>query len=110
MKLYLSCLLVMTMLGAIASLFLKRASAADGILSMLKGRSLYVGGMLYFVSALLNIWILKKLDYSVVLPLTSLTYVWTTLLSYGMLKEVVTKKKLSGLGLIVLGAILVSLK
>lgn len=102
-------LLIMTMLGSVASLFLKRASGTDGIMYMLKNINLYIGGLLYFASAVLNIWILKVLDYSVVLPLTSLTYIWTMILSYMILNEKITKKKIGGIALILIGAICVSI-
>lgn len=106
---YLTSLLIMTMLGSVASLFLKRASGSDSIIAMIKNINLYIGGGLYLASALLNIWILRYLDYSVVLPLTSLTYVWTMLLSYWILKERITKKKICGVFFILIGAICVSI-
>jgi len=63
---------------------------------------------LYLLSAVLNIYVLKYLDYSVVLPLTSITYIWTMVLSYFSLKERITAKKVLGVALIVGGAVLVS--
>lgn len=99
----------MTLLGSIASLFLKKASRSDHFLKMLLNWNLYIGAGLYLASAVLNIWVLRYLDYSVVLPLTSITYIWTMILSYCILKETITKKKICGVGLIILGAIIVSL-
>ena len=49
------CLLIMTLMGSMVSLFLKRASSADGIKSILFDINLYVGGSLYFLSAIVNI-------------------------------------------------------
>lgn len=109
MILYFLCLLGMTLLGSVASLFLKKASGTDGIWVMIKNINLYIGGFLYLASAVMNIWVLQYLDYSVVLPLTSLTYIWTMILSYMILKEKVTKKKACGVALILVGAILVSM-
>lgn len=103
------CLLIMTMLGSMASLFLKKATGSDGIFKMLKNINLYIGAFLYLTSAVINIWILRYMDYSVVLPLTSLTYIWTMVLSYMILKEKITKKKIVGVALILFGAICVSL-
>lgn len=105
---YIGVLLVMTAMGAIASLFLKKASSSSNLLQMIGNVNLYVGGGLYLGSAILNIWILRYLDYSVVLPLTSLTYVWTMVLSYFILKEKIAKKKIIGLILIAIGAVCVS--
>lgn len=101
-------LIIMTMLGSVASLYLKKASVANGIFEMIKNKYLYIGGFLYFSSAVLNIWILRYLDYSVVLPLTSFTYIWTIGVSNVMLKESVTKKKVIGVVMILIGAICVS--
>jgi len=109
MTIYFVCLIVMTMFGSVASLFLKKASGSVGMIAMLKNINLYIGGFLYLASALLNIWILKVLDYSVVLPLTSLTYIWTMVLSYMILNERITKKKIGGVILILIGAVCVSI-
>ena len=95
--------------GSVASLFLKKASGTEGLLALIKNPYLYIGGDLYLFSAVLNIWILRVLEYSVVLPLTSLTYIWTMVLSYFILKEKITKKKIGGVILILIGAICVSL-
>lgn len=108
MILYFLCLLVMTLLGSVASLFLKKASGTDGIFAMIKNINLYIGGFLYLASAVMNIWVLHYLDYSVVLPLTSLTYIWTMILSYLVLREKISKKKIVGIILILIGAVLVS--
>lgn len=103
------CLLAMTFTGALASLFLKKASGADGFIAMLKKPFLYIGGLLYLASALVNIVVLRYLEYSVVLPLTSITYIWTMLFSYFVLQEKITAKKIAGIVLIIAGAVCVSL-
>lgn len=102
-------LIIMTMLGSVASLFLKKASGVDNLPALIINVNLYIGGFLYLVSAVLNIWILRYLDYSVVLPFTSLTYIWTMFLSYKILKEKITLKKIGGVVLILFGVICVSL-
>ena len=109
MILYYALLIVMTMLGAVASLFLKKASGSGNILKLIKNINFYIGGFLYFASALVNIVVLKHLDYSIVLPLTSITYIWTMLLSYIILCEKITKRKIGGIVFIVIGAIFVSM-
>ena len=102
-------LVFMTFIGSVASLFLKKASGSNGIKSMLVNLNIYIGGLLYLLSAVLNIWILRFLDYSVVLPLTSLTYVWTMIISHLILKEKITIKKILGVVLILVGAVIVSI-
>lgn len=107
MKFYI-ILLVMTALGSVASLFLKKSSGETNFFKMLLNPHLYIGGGLYLLSAVLNIYILRYLDYSVVLPLTAITYIWTMILSHLILKEKITIKKMSGVFLIVVGAVCVS--
>ncbi len=109
MIIYIIILLIMTFLGSIASLFLKKASGSEGLSSLLKNINFYIGGFLYAFSAVLNIVILRYLDYSVVLPLTSLTYIWTMILSYMILKEKISRKQFGGILLILAGAICISL-
>lgn len=106
---YFIILIFMTLCGAVASLFLKRASGTEGVLKMFLNINLYVGAGLYLISAVLNIYILRYLDYSVVLPLTSITYIWTMVLSYMILKEKITVKKMMGVACILIGAVLVSM-
>jgi uncharacterized membrane protein len=48
--------------------------------------------------------VLRFMEYSVVLPLTSITYIWTMLVSYLFLKEKITARKIAGVCLIVIGA------
>lgn len=105
---YYFLIFVMTFLGSVASLFLKKASSSIKISILLKNWNLYAGGVLYVISALINIYVLKFLPYSVVLPLTSITYIWTMLLSYIFLKEKVHIKKIIGVFVILFGAILVA--
>lgn len=108
MKIYYFLLWIMTLIGALASLCLKKASSGVNLMEIIKNKNLYLGGVLYLLSAVLNIYILRYLDYSVVLPLTSITYIWTMILSGVVLKEIITKKKIFGVLLIVVGAMLVS--
>ena len=107
---YYLLLVCMTVIGSLASLFLKKASSSVKLLAMLKNFNLYMGAGLYLLSALLNIYILKVLDYSIVLPLTSITYIWTLFFSGIVLKEKISEKKIVGILLILFGAVLVSLR
>lgn len=105
---YYIALTAMTFVAALASIFLKKASGSENIIGMLKNINLYIGGILYVMAALVNIIILRYLDYSVVLPLTSITYIWTMVLSYITLKEKISVKKITGVGLIVIGALILA--
>ena len=53
-----------------------------------------------------NIILLKYLDYTVVLPLTSLTYVWSAIIAFVFLKEKIFGKQMLGLAMIVCGSFL----
>lgn len=105
---YFGLILCMTFMGAVASVFFKRASGSDGFLKLLMNVNLYIGGFLYVAAAAINIVVLRYLDYSVVLPLSSVTYIWTMVLSYVILQETITKKKILGVACIVLGAVCVA--
>lgn len=101
-------LLIMTILGAFAGLFLKRASSCK-IKEIIKNYNLYLGGSLYVVSALLNVYVLSKMEYSFVLPFTAMTYIWTLLISFLILKEKINIKKIVAVCCIMGGAVLVAL-
>lgn len=109
MMVYYALIIAMTFLGATASLFLKKASDSSGIKQLILNKYLYIGGMIYVLSAGINIFILRYLNYSVVLPLTSITYIWTMIFSYFFLKERINIKKIAGVGLIIIGAVLVAM-
>lgn len=99
----------MTMIGSCASFCLKKASNMHTIQNLIFAPMLYLGALLYLVSAFINIYILKYLDYSIVLPLTSITYIWTFGLSYLYLNENITKKKVCGIVMIIFGSMVVTL-
>ena len=103
---YYIILIIMTLLGSVASFFLKKASSSKTIWKLIQNVNIYLGGFLYLTSALLNIYILKYLDYSVVLPMTAITYIWTLVISYNFLKEKVSKRNILGVFLIIGGVIL----
>lgn len=106
---YYIIIIVMTMVGSVASLFLKKASASDSILGLIKNKNIYIGGLLYLASAILNIIVLRYISYSIVLPLTSITYIWTLIISRYWLKEKISAKKICGIMLIVIGAVSITI-
>lgn len=107
MYIYLT-LIIMTIVGSVASYYLKKSSVSNGIKELLFNKFFYIGGGLYFISALINIFVLRYLEYSVVLPLTSITYIWTMMISHYKLNETISKKKVIGVCLILIGAFLVT--
>lgn len=110
-----SFIFLMTIMGSVASLFLKQASDSlkgknimEILINMLKTPTLYAGGALYLIASVLNIYVLRVLDYSSVLPLSAFTYVWTMFLAKIRFGEKLTIRKMAGVLLVVIGAILVS--
>lgn len=97
-----------TFVGATAAFFLKRASVHTSIKVLLCDKNLYIGAALYLCCAVVNIILLRYLEYSVVLPMTALTYVWTMIIAYFFLKERITFRKIWGIVAIVIGVILIS--
>lgn len=103
-------LVSLTVFGALGGYFLKLASEkSKNILRLFFTIYFYIGGLLYFVSAVLNIYVLKSLDYTIVLPITSLTYIWSSFLSFIILKEKFSIYKIIGLILILIGAFLIAI-
>lgn len=99
--------LAMTWLGALGSVELKLSvSSGSGFVGALRNWRFWLGGGLYFVSALLNIFLLKYIAYSVLLPLTGVTYCWSLLLAWKVLGEHVTKRKVFGIFIVVTGMFL----
>ncbi|MBR6326753.1 MAG: EamA family transporter [Lachnospiraceae bacterium] len=102
-------LLAETIAASFASYFLKK-SANTGEKSkayILLSPLFYLGGILYVFSALCGIYLLQKLPYAVVLPIGSLTYVWTLFVSRWLLKEKITRRKVLGMAVLITGVILV---
>ena len=100
---------LMTLCGSIGALFFKRGAAnVSGLRSLLTSPRLWLGGCCYLAGAALNILLLRSHDYSVVYPLTSLTYVWSLALSAALLHERVTAQKLLGVAAVCLGVFLLT--
>lgn len=96
---------VMTVLGSFGAICFKKASG-----HLLKSKFFYLGGFLYFISAVLNIYLLKFLPYMVILPLTSITYIWTLIIANFILNEKITKEKVIGVIFIIFGVVLICIK
>lgn len=99
-----AALVLMGLTASIASFFLKKATANGIHISvLLRTPYIYMGGGLYVISSLMNLYLLRKLPYSFVVPLGSLTYIWTLVLSRFFLDEHISRQKLFGIGLILIG-------
>ncbi|KRE86359.1 multidrug transporter [Paenibacillus sp. Soil766] len=100
-------LLLLTLFGSFGGFFLKKATVSNGIINMLKRRYIYTGVFFYVLGAILNIYVLKHIQYSVVMPLTAITYIWTLIIAKIFLGEKITKYKMFGIFLIVFGAVFI---
>ena len=105
-------LFVMTLSGTFGALFFKRASTSlenKSLFAMLGNANLYIGGCFYLLGAALNVLLLRRLDYSLVYPMTSLTYIWTMLVSRLLFGEKITLGKVAALTLILAGIVTINL-
>lgn len=102
-------LITFTILGALGSLFFKKA-AFLGTKSIFQFFNKYIllGIFAYVASAIINIIVLIDLPYTVVLPCSSITYIWSLYLSKTCLNENVGLLKIIGVIFIFLGAALIA--
>lgn len=105
--------IISTSFGA---LFLKMGSAnfksrfnIKEIIKILKNYKLMIGLFLYCISAIFFVLSLRIGDLSLVYPVTSLSYIFISLLSVYFLKEKMNRYKWIGICFIILGVALVSL-
>jgi drug/metabolite transporter (DMT)-like permease len=99
----------MTLIASFASFFLKKSTSGGSILSIIVNKYLYIGGFMYVIGALFNIWILKRMPYSIVVPLGSICYIWTMLIAGFFLKEKIGLGKIIGVLLILSGVVCIAL-
>jgi len=101
---------ISTILGAFGSLNLKRGSVKFNInlMHQLKNYKMILGTALYILSAVIFIFALKFGDLSVLYPISSITYIWVSLLSVKFLKEKMNTFKWAGMALLILGVLLVT--
>jgi EamA-like transporter family. len=103
---------LMTCLGSLGAICFKRTSINGGkfnVAELLKNKWLYIGGILYVAGAVFNILVLRFLPYSVVLPLSSITYVWTIFFSNRFFHEKINKFKILAMCCIGIGVVLLIL-
>ncbi|MGX7262400.1 EamA family transporter [Enterococcus crotali] len=107
----LTILIITTFSGSAGALALKKGMNDLPRLSLklvLTNGWIYLGSFLYILSALTNIVLLKFLDYSIAFPMTSLTYVWTVIISYFIFKEKLSIRKVLAVVLIIVGVFIIS--
>lgn len=103
---------IMTISGTFGALFFKKAMTKiqdHRFLSILWESQLYLGGAFYLLGALLNILLLRHIPYSILYPMTSLTYIWTMTVSYFVLDEKINREKIIAVVLIIFGVIILNM-
>lgn len=103
---------VMTISGSMGAFFFKRGTSKlnDGsIFKMIFIPEIYIGGFFYLIGAATNIVLLRFMEYTIVYPMTALTYVWTMIISYFILRENMNKEKIVAIACIVLGIIILNI-
>jgi drug/metabolite transporter (DMT)-like permease len=113
---YLIVIILAAITASVGSLFLKFgaekfhiAFTLKGIMDILENWKLLLGIFLYVLSAAIFIVALSMADLSVAYPLTSISYIFVTILSAIFLKERIHLYKVLGVGFIILGVVLVTL-
>ncbi|WP_054958395.1 EamA family transporter [Paenibacillus dakarensis] len=93
-------LLAMTLLGSLGSVFFK------GFTSKKQFFLLFIGFASYGIGALLNIYLLKELPYTIVMPANALTFLWALLFAKVIFKESIGMIKIAGVVFIISGLLL----
>ncbi len=100
---------IATLIGAFGALFLKYGAntmTRKSVLSFLNIR-LLIGVFFYGLSSIFFLIALKHGELSVLYPLTSLSYIWISLLSIKMLKEKMNLSKWLGIAAILVGVTMI---
>lgn len=101
--------LLMTLAGSLGAFFFKRSTdGLSGVLSILRVPSFYLGGALYCLGALMNVILLRYMDYTILYPMGAIAYIWSLIISNRFLGEKITKKKVLGIALICVGVVLLT--
>ena len=100
---------ISSIIGAVGGFVFNRVSQnlTFKLSRLLRNYKLVLGFFLFGLSAIIYIIALKKGDLNIIYPLSSLTYVWSTLLAKKYLNESINIHKWSGILLIILGTILI---
>jgi len=94
-----------TILGAAAQILMKVGMThfTPTLTGIVTNIPLVAGYMLYGVNTLMLVLALRHGELSMLYPIIALTYVWVTLLSYGVLHEQPNWYKNAGIAIIVVG-------
>jgi uncharacterized membrane protein len=99
-----------TMVGSFGPILLKKAASKIelSIKALSKNCNLILGFVLYGLATLLFIPALRGGELSVLYPLTSISYIWVSLLSMWFLREKMNALKWLGILFVIAGVVLIS--
>lgn len=99
-----------TIVGAFGSIYLKLGAKNFNLnlFKQLKNKSIILGLFLFTFSTALYVLLLKTERLSLLYPLTSLGYIWVSLLSVAVLKEKMNMNKWFGIACIIAGIFLIN--
>lgn len=101
-------LVLFTIFGSLGGFFFKRATLiSKDFRSIFYNYNIYIGLFFYFISAAINIYVLMLLPYSIVLPCSAITYIWSLIIGNRFLMEYVGKLKVGGVIMIIVGVTLI---
>ncbi|MFC1686798.1 EamA family transporter [Nanoarchaeota archaeon] len=106
-------MLLSILIGTPSSLFFKKSSVdlsiknLRTIFALVKNKMMIIGLSLLLISFIPYFFALKQAQLSYLYPLVSISYIWTAILGYVFLKEKISKEKIVGISLIILGVIIV---
>lgn len=101
---------MMTLFSAIGGYYLKKtANNMKGIFSLITNKTFYIGVILFCLGAVINIYSLRFIPYNIIMPLKSVTYIWTIIIAKAFLNETLNKYKIIGVITIILGVIFICL-
>jgi drug/metabolite transporter (DMT)-like permease len=98
---------ISSFVGATGTLVIKKAINRHNFRKLFFGADLWLGLFLYGIATLFYLLVLNMEQLSIVYPLVSLTYLWTTIFSVKYLGEKMNKWKYFALVAIILGIILI---
>lgn len=95
-----------TLFGAVGSVLFKLVlNKSKNFSKIFSDFTLYLGIFLFGLGFIVYLFLLRQNDVTYLFPITSLTYVWTSIFSVVLLNEKMNRRKLIGISLIVIGII-----
>ena len=109
--LILGAVAVATVIGACGSLYFKKASVnlTKRVFANFKNKDLLIGLSFYLLSSIIFILALRHEDVSVLYPITSLSYIWASLLAMKYLGEKPNLLRWLGVIIIIIGVTFIGL-